>query len=205
MYVKITDVREYNTWTIWNITNKKEYYDELKSFLIKKLKLEMKNDKTNKKNNNLIEFGVNTEIKSKNQNKPVKTKFKCLFLMTSNINVKDYIFLNMIKKDSDIEAKIDKKIKSLSKEKYEKYKKHYYKISFNKDFEINKRELAKSVGGDYDSMQYRVIKIPGSEGGTMIVFKHAIEFLSYPSKKAFDNDKERVINLVKKNIIKVEK
>ena len=149
-----------------------------------------------------MEFGASYDIKNKNSNK-TKTKFKCLFLMTSNPNIKDYIFLNMIRKDAKIEAQIDKKISSISKEKFEKYKKHYYKISFNNDFEINKRELAKSVGLDYDNMQYRVIKIPGSEGGTMIIFKHAIEFLSYPSKKAFDKDKEKIVKLVKNNVIRV--
>ena len=109
----------------------------------------------------------------------------------------------MIRKDPKLEKKVDEKIKSISKEKYEKYKRHYYKIEFEHNFEINKRELAKSVGSDYDNMQYRVIKIPGSEGGTMIVFKHAVEFLSYPSKKAFEKDKEKIIKMIKENSIKL--
>ena len=160
MEFKITDTKEYNTWTIWNIENKKEYHQKLKSFLTNELKLKIKHNGTREKSNNLIEFGMNVEIESKNHNK--SKKFKCVFLMTSNPNIKDYIFLNMIKRNPKIESQMDKKIKSMSKENFEKYKKHYYKIAFNKDFEINKRELAKSMGLDYDNMQYRVIKIPGS-------------------------------------------
>lgn len=202
MGIENSHVKEYNTWTIWNITNKREYYDELKSFLTKNLNLQMRNGGNSKRGNNLMEFGF---AESKAQNKQKNQKFKCLFLMTSNPKVKDYIFLNMIRKNKEIENKVDKKIKSLHDNGLKKYKRHYYKISFENTFEVNKRELAKSIGLDYDNMQYRVIKMKGSEGGTMIIFKHAIEFLAYPSKKAFDKDKEMIVGIIKNNIIKVHK
>ena len=63
MNVKIIKVKEYNTWTVWNIVNKKEYHEKLKKFLTKDLKLITRNNISDKKSNNLIEFGINTKIK----------------------------------------------------------------------------------------------------------------------------------------------
>ncbi len=200
MNIRIVKCKEYNNWTVWNIPNKKEYHDELNRFLTKNLKLKMVKNTTAKKSNNLMEFGVVEKLK----NKPEK-RFKCIFLMSSKANKKDYISLTMIRMDKNIEKMVDSKVKKLVKNDFDKYKLHYYKIEFNNDFEINKRELANVYGLDYDTLHYRTIKIPGSEGGTMLIFKHAIEFLAYPSKALFEKDKNKILKVIKENSIQVNK
>jgi hypothetical protein len=200
MNIRITKFKEYNNWTVWNIPNKLEYHTELKNFLTKKLGLIIANNETTKKSNNLIEFGFIEKMK----NKPEK-RFKCVFLMSSKKNEKDYISLTMIRIDRKIEKMVDAKVKKITKNNFDKYKLYYFKIEFGNDFEINKRELANAYGLDYDTLHYRTIKIPGSEGGTMLIFKRAIEFLAYPSKASFEKDKKKILDVISKNLIRVNK
>jgi len=85
------------------------------------------------------------------------------------------------------------------------YKKHYYQIELvnknNKYVEINKRTMSDISGTDYDTMQYRAIKIPGSKGGMILIFKHKIRFLAYPDKASFLKDSKEILKKIKANLI----
>jgi len=100
----------------------------------------MKNGKSltkSSKSNHLIEFTKKID----GAKKP-----KCQILMTGNPNKKEYIFLNLIVKDKELENKLSKFIKKTVKENVDVYKKHYYQIELvsknNKYFEINKRTMS---------------------------------------------------------------
>jgi hypothetical protein len=196
----IEKFKEYNTWTIWTIPNNNLYHKRIISFIKNKIKLEMKSGgrfgKKSKKNN-LIEFVKKVD----GAKKP-----KCQILMTGNPNKKEYIFLNLIVKNKELEEKLSKFIKKIVKnDNVEMYKKHYYQIELlsenNKYFEINKRSMSNIAGTDYDAMQYRAIKIPGSKGGMILVFKHKIRFLAYPDKESFIKDSKEIIKRIKDNLI----
>jgi len=191
--------KEYNTWTIWNIPNKDLYHKRIINFIKNNLKLDMKNDKSlskGNKSNHLIEFTKKID----GAKKP-----KCQILMTGNPSKKEYIFLNLIVKDKELENKLSKFIKKTVKENVDVYKKHYYQIELvsknNKYFEINKRTMSNIAGSDYDAMQYRAIKIPGSKGGMILIFKHKIRFLAYPDKASFIKDSNEIIKKIKANLI----
>jgi hypothetical protein len=193
-------IKEYNTWTIWTIPNNNLYHKRIIDFIKNKIKLEMKNGgrfgKSSKKNN-LIEF-----VKKVDDDK----KPKCQILMTGNPNKKEYIFLNLIVKNKEIEEKLSDFIKKIVKNNnVEMYKKHYYQIELlsknNEYFEINKRSMSNIAGTDYDAMQYRAIKIPGSKGGMILVFKHKIRFLAYPDKESFIKDSKEIIKKINDNLI----
>jgi len=194
--------KEYNTWTIWNIPNKDLYHERIITFIKNKLKLEIKNGKSLSKSkfaksNHLIEFVKNVD----GAKKP-----KCQILMTGNPSKKEYIFLNLIVKDKELEDKLNKFIKKIvKKDNVDIYKKHYYQIELvsknNKIFEINKRTMSNLSGSDYDTMQYRAIKIPGSKGGMILIFKRKIRFLAYPDKASFIKDSKDIIKKINDNLI----
>jgi len=191
--------KEYNTWTIWNIPNKDLYHRRIISFIKNRLKLEMKNgEKTDRshKNNHLIEF-----VKKEDGVK----KSKCQILMTGNPSKKEYIFLNLIVRNKELEDKLSSFIKKTVKNDVDVYKKHYYQIELvnkdNKYVEINKRTMSDISGTDYDTMQYRAIKIPGSKGGMILIFKHKIRFLAYPDKASFLKDSKEILKKIKANLI----
>jgi len=195
----LTKSKEYNTWTIWNIPNKDLYHKRIINFIKTNLKLDMKNGEKvgrSNKNNHLIEFTKKVD----GAKKP-----KCQILMTGNPSKKEYIFLNLIVKNKDIENKLSKFIKKTVKESVDVYKKHYYQIELvgknNKYFEINKRTMSNISGTDYDTMQYRAIKIPGSKSGMILIFKHKIRFLAYPDKASFIKDSKDIIKKIKANLI----
>lgn len=185
----------YNTWTIWNVPNEKDYHQKITSFIEKKLKLVPRYGSSKKRNNHLIEFGIKMPKKNGKD-------FKCYILMASSNSKKDYIYINLNKMDKEKEAKLNSAIKKIVKKKTEKYKKYYYYVKFDESFEIDKRALAEKVGTDYDTMQYRGPREVGSQGGQIMIFKHKVVFLAYPSLEAIESDKKKILPWVNKNAIK---